>query len=340
VTTTYRPPSDTGDAASTPAGRLGASRLWLGRILLANLVAEVGIIVTGGLVRLTGSGLGCTTAPECTPGHFTPVHHAAKGYHSYIEFGNRTLTGVLVVLAVLAAFAVWVWAPRRALKMAALFVLVGVPVQAVIGAISVLVDLDPVVISLHFLISAAMVAASAYLYFARDEPDVRPRLVVPGILRGAGVATSAVAAVVLVLGTVVTGSGPHSGDETAPSRLGFDLRTVSWLHADVVMLFAGLAIAMWLALRVTDTPDRTRRAWTGVIHVIIVQAVVGYTQYFTGLPIGLVALHMLLAGLLIVALTRAMLTLRVRDLGALDEGTGAPSMEAPAGREAPFDRPI
>ena len=120
------------------------------------------------------------------------------------------------------------------------------------------------------------------------------------------------AGVVLVLGTVVTGSGPHSGDATAPSRYGLDPRTVSWLHADAVMLFAGLAVAMWLGVRLADTSPRARRAWTGVIHVILLQGVVGYVQYFTGLPIWLVVLHMLLAALLVVALTRAMMTLRDR----------------------------
>ncbi len=289
-----------------------ARHRWYAPILLANLVAEVGIIATGGLVRLTGSGLGCPSWPQCTPGHFTPVAHQAQGWHKDIEFGNRTLTGLLVVAAVAAVAAVWRWAPRRALKVASVLVLLGIPVQAVIGGISVLESLAPITISLHFLVSAAMVAAAAYLYLARDETGPPGVAVVPALLARAGVVTTAVGSVVLVLGTVVTGSGPHSGDAAAPSRYGLDPRSVSWLHADAVMLFAGLVVAMWLGVRLAGAPARTRRAWTGVLHVVILQAAVGYTQYFTGLPIGLVVVHMVLAALLVVALTRALLSHRTR----------------------------
>ncbi len=325
MTTTGTPPHDTAPREpATPApgggGRLarwagplrGHLRRWYAAILLVNLVAEVGIIVTGGLVRVTGSGLGCPSWPQCTPGHFTPVAHQAQGYHKYIEFGNRTLTGILVVAAVMAFLAVMTVARRRALVVAASLVLAGVPIQAIIGGISVLTSLAPITISLHFLTSAAMVAASAYLYLARDEAGGPAHPVGPPLLRRVGVLTSVMAVLVLTLGTVVTGSGPHSGDADAPSRYGLDPRSVSWLHADAVMLFAGLAVAMWLGVRLADTTPRARRAWTGVIHVIVLQAVVGYVQYFTGLPTWLVVVHMLLAALLVVALTRAMMTLRHR----------------------------
>ncbi len=320
MTTTGTAPHDTSRDGSepTPPERPSEAHRWYAPVLLANLIAEVGIIVTGGLVRLTGSGLGCPSWPQCTPGHFTPVAHQAQGWHKDIEFGNRTLTGILVVAAVAAVLAVWLWAPRRSLKVASVIVLAGIPVQAVIGGISVLEGLAPITISMHFLASAAMVAAAAYLYLARDETGVPAVPVVPALLGRTGVLTAAVGAVVLALGTVVTGSGPHSGDATTPSRYGFDPRAVSWLHADAVMLFAGLVVAMWVGVRLGGAPPRSRSAWTGVLHVVILQAVVGYTQYFTGLPIGLVIVHMLLAALLVVALTRALLSLRTRDRAPQD----------------------
>ena len=137
------------------------------------------------------SGLGCPTWPECVPGHFTPVPHQAQGWHKDIEFGNRLLTYVIVAAAVAAFVAVRRWAPRRSLKVAAALVLAGVPLQAVIGGISVLTKLNPVTVSLHFLASAAMVGASAYLYAARDEADTEPRRLVPDLLRRVAIITTA-----------------------------------------------------------------------------------------------------------------------------------------------------
>ncbi len=309
MTTTGTAPRSTEPPSTVPPGSV---HRWYGPILLVNLVAQVVIIVTGGLVRLTGSGLGCPTWPQCTPGSYVPVAQQAQGWHKYIEFGNRTLTGVLVVAAVAAVVAVLKWAPRRPLVVAALAVIAGVLVQIVLGGVSVLAGLSPVIVSAHFLVSSAIVAAAAYLYVARDETASAPRTLVPTLLVRVATATATLGGLVIVLGTVVTGSGPHSGDAAHPTRYGFDPRTVSWLHADAVMLFAGLAVAMWLGVRLVDAPERTRRAWTGVLHVILLQGVVGYVQFYLGVPIALVALHMLLAGLLVVVLTRAMLSLRER----------------------------
>ena len=115
---------------------------------------------------------------------------------------------------------------------------------------------------------------------------------------------------VLLLGTVVTGSGPHSGDADEPARFGFDPRTISWLHADAVMLFIGLVVAVWVASRLGDGPAAPGRAWAAVFGVTLAQGVVGYTQYLTGLPWVVVLVHMFLATLLVVALTRAMVRLR------------------------------
>jgi cytochrome c oxidase assembly protein subunit 15 len=294
---------------TTVAATPGAT--WLPRILLANLVVEVLIVVTGGLVRLTGSGLGCPTWPQCVPGSFTPVPHQAEGYHRYIEYGNRTLTSVVSIAALLAVVAVWRWAGRRRdLLVPAFVVLGGVAVQAVLGGITVLTGLSPLTVAAHFLVSMVLVAAAAYLYFRAQEPAGARTLVVHPLAERLGWATCAVGVVVLALGTVVTGSGPHSGDAKEPARFGLDPRTVSWLHADAVMLFVGLVLAVWVAARLTGTGPAPARAWAAVAAVTVAQGVVGYTQYFTGLPWPVVVLHMLLATLLVVALTRAVVRQR------------------------------
>lgn len=281
---------------------------------MANLVVEVLIVVTGGLVRLTGSGLGCPTWPQCVPGSYIPVAHQAQGWHRFVEFGNRTLTSVVSIAAIATVYAVWRWAARRRdLMVPAWVVLGGVVTQAILGGITVRTGLSPITVAAHFLVSMCLVAASAYLVFRSPEPPGPRALVVPVLVERLGWAACAVAAVVLALGTVVTGSGPHSGDANAPARFGFDPRSVSWLHADTVMLFLGLTLAVWLAARLTATTAAPARAWVGVLAVTLLQGVVGYTQYFTGLPWGVVLAHMLLACLLVVALTRGMVRLRVSD---------------------------
>jgi len=278
---------------------------------VANLVVEVLIVVTGGLVRLTGSGLGCPTWPQCVPGSYTPVPHQAEGWHRYIEFGNRTLTSVVSIAAIATVYAVWRWASRRRdLLVPAVGVLVGVGVQAVLGGITVRTGLNPVTVAAHFLVSMCLVTTSSYLVFRAPEAAGQRALVVHPLVERLGWGTSAVAAAVLLLGTVVTGSGPHSGDADEPARFGFDPRTISWLHADAVMLFVGLVVAVWLASRLTSDSPLPGRAWAVVLGVTLAQGVVGYTQYLTGLPWVVVLVHMLLATLLVVALTRAMLSLR------------------------------
>ena len=284
---------------------------WLRRVLLFNLVVEIGIVVTGGLVRLTGSGLGCPTWPECVPGSYVPVPEQAEGFHRYIEFGNRTLTGVVGLAAVAVVYAVWRWgARRRDLLVPGLAVLAGVGVQAVLGGITVRTGLHPATVAAHFLVSMLLVAASAYLVFRQPEPPgPRRRAVHPLVERLAWIACS-VAALVLLLGTVVTGSGPHSGDADEPARFGFDPRTISWLHADAVMLFVGMVVAVWLGARLTGRTTAVGQAWWGVLLLTLAQGVVGYTQYLTDLPEVLVLMHMLLASLLVVALTNGVVRLR------------------------------
>jgi len=295
-------PSDAGPG--TPGSLASAVPGWVRPALMANLIAEIGIVVTGGLVRLTGSGLGCPTWPKCVPGSFTPVAHQAQGFHKYIEFGNRTLTSVLVILAIAALAAAVVYARHTGASRR--FVLLGatplllVVVQAVIGGISVLVGLSPISVATHFLVSMVLVSVSALLWYATG-PAVTPtrRREVRWITAGIAV----LATVVLMLGTVVTGSGPHSGDAEKPTRFGFNPRDVSWLHADAVWLFVGLVVALVLAVRLTGADAVLRRRVMLLLAVTLGQGVIGYVQYFTDLPAVLVMLHMLGASLLVVAVT-------------------------------------
>ncbi len=319
------------DGVSVPSRLPGwiprAPAAWARPILIANLVGEVGIVVTGGVVRLTGSGLGCPTWPECVPGSVTPVRTDASAYHDLIEFGNRTLTGVVGVLALASIWVVLTRFPeRRRLHLLAFGVLGGIIAQGIVGGIAVLTGLNPWIVMAHFLVSMVLVAVStALVHGARHRTAAAGavELVVHPLARRLAQATAGVGALVLVLGTVVTGSGPHSGDADTPARTGFDPRLVSWLHADVVMFFTGLVIATLVAVRFTSTSREAKRAWDVVIGVTLLQGVIGYVQYFTALPIALVALHMLGACLLVVALTRGVLATRA-PAGAEPAAPGEP----------------
>jgi heme a synthase len=193
-------------------------------------------------------------------------------------------------------------------------VLGGVVVQAVLGGITVLAGLHPATVAAHFLVSMLLVAAASYLWFARHESAAPPQPLVPALVVRLAWAAVLVAGVVLVLGTVVTGSGPHSGDADEPARFGFDPRTIAWLHADAVMLFLGLVVAVWAAARLSavDRDPRPARGWLWVLGVSLAQGLVGYVQYVTDVPEALVVAHMLGATLLVVSLTAGVLALRHR----------------------------
>ncbi|WP_370893010.1 heme A synthase [Janibacter sp. GXQ6167] len=305
-----RTPLPTAEPTTTSKDLLITSP-WVGRLLVANLVVQVGIIVTGGLVRLTGSGLGCPTWPQCTPGSYTPTVHQEQGFHKHIEFGNRLLTWVLTAVAIALLVALYKWARQRTdLIRGAWIIVAGIVAQALLGGVTVLTGLNPWTVAFHFLASAALVAVAAWmLWRSQQRPGPRSFLMHPLAERLAqGVAV--VTAVVLVLGTIVTGSGPHSGDATTPARTGFDPRAMSWLHADAVMLLVGLVIAMWVAARMTSRSERATRAWALVVGVVLAQGLIGYVQYFTKLPEVLVLAHMLGAALLVVVVTRAMVLSR------------------------------
>lgn len=294
----------------------GRSARWARGIFIANLVAQCAIIVTGAVVRLTGSGLGCPTWPECVEGSYIPTATQEQGFHKYIEFGNRLLTFALVVLAIAAIVAAVADAStrrRRPLVLLAAIPIVGTVAQAVLGGITVLTGLSPLTVSAHFLVSMGIVAGCVALVArSRDLGDGPPVWTVPRDARLLTWAIVIVTAIVVVLGVIVTGSGPHSGDANAEHRFSFDPRTVAWLHADVVLLFLGLAVGLALLLRAIKAPTQARRAIAIVLVVALAQALVGYVQYWTGLPIVLVALHVVGACALWVAVLWLPFTQRTR----------------------------
>ncbi len=307
--------------SARPVGR------WTRRTFQANLVCQIGIVVTGGAVRLTGSGLGCPTWPECAPGSYAPTVEQAEGFHKYVEFGNRMLTFVLAVVAIAALAAAWRHRPRRRpLVLLAAAVLLGILAQAVLGGITVLTGLNPAIVAAHFLLSMALIAAAALLLHRSAESSDGPAtsLVRPEI-RWLARALVAVSVAVLVLGTVVTGSGPHSGDADTPARFDLDPQAMSWLHADLVIAFLGLTAAMIVALRLVDGPALARsRSWQ-LLAISLAQGLLGYTQYFTGLPEILVGLHMLGACLVWLFTLRLVFALSTRDGGVGDEPASDPA---------------
>lgn len=277
-------------------GRL-ARHLW--PLALANLVANIGIVVTGAAVRLTGSGLGCPTWPRCTDESY--VAHGELGLHGVIEFGNRMLTFALAAVAVLCFLAALGAAHRRATRLS-LVIGLGIPLQAVIGGITVLTDLNPWIVAGHFLLSMAMIMVCVALVDELRSPD---RQAAPPLPRALAWGTLAAGWVVLYLGTVVTGAGPHAGDTESP-RNGLDPATVSHVHAYAVYVLVALTVALLVvALRGGHRWLATVTALVLLIEVL--QGVLGWVQYWLDLPVGLVALHMLGAALLAAGLARTAL---------------------------------
>jgi heme a synthase len=260
------------------------------RLALASLLANIGIVLTGGAVRLTGSGLGCPTWPRCTDDSWTAT--GEMGIHGAVEFGNRTLTFVLGAVAVAGLLAALALRPRRAsLVWLAAGVLVGIAAQGLLGGVTVLTDLNPWVVGAHFLVSIGIIAV-AYTFWQRvDESDGPARPTVPRPLRALVWLVVATAAALLAVGTVVTGSGPHAGDADVP-RNGLDPGIISQVHADLAFLLLGLSVAAVLGLRAVGASWRAVGAAGALVAVIVGQGLVGMVQYFTGLPEVLVWLHL------------------------------------------------
>jgi len=275
-------------------------------IYTALVTFQAGIVVTGGAVRLTGSGLGCPTWPECTPGSYTPVPHQAQGrLHSWIEFGNRLLTFVLILSILAAVIGVLRWRKQypeqKKLLWLALAQLLGVVAQIVLGGITVLTHLNPLTVGAHFLLSIILLAASLSL---RQRMLQTPRISLSSTSTLLVRILLVLTAFVITLGTVVTGSGPHAGDIQA-KRYHLDPRTISWLHADSVIALVALTFALLLVVKVSEDVSHRSLIMRKVglfFFICLAQGLIGYIQYFTGLPEALVAAHLLGADLVWLAI--------------------------------------
>jgi len=282
------------------------------RLALASVVANAAIVVTGGAVRLTASGLGCPEWPRCTATTLTPTAEYAA--HGVIEFGNRLLTFALTAVVVAVLVAVVRARPRRRdlVRLAVVGVL-GIPAQALLGGITVLTGLNPWTVMGHFLLSMLLIGAAVVLHQRTREGDAPARPTVPPLLRRLSYGLLALTAAVLAVGTVVTGSGPHSGDPTA-GRTGLDPGAMSQLHADLVFLLVGATFGLWAALRSTGATAAARAALV-LLVVELAQGLLGFVQYFTDLPVVLVGLH--LAGACLVLVAAVQVVLATRDRGPL-----------------------
>ena len=284
--------------------RLRRQHEWIRGWAWASLVANGVLVVTGGVVRLTGSGLGCPTWPRCTDQSFTP--HGAYSVHSIIEFGNRMLTYVLVAVAIGTFIAAW-QSGRRDLRRIAVVMALGIPAQAIIGGITVLTGLNPWIVSLHLLCSLAIIGAAVLFLQRLDHPA--PALPRRSAAVGLAWATFASAWAVLYVGTVVTGSGPHAGD-AGSKRNGLSPLQMSQLHADLVFLFVGLTVGLLFVCFATGASTAARQAVAWLLVIEVAQGAIGFVQYFTELPIVLVGLHMLGAAIVSAAATWALLKVR------------------------------
>jgi cytochrome c oxidase assembly protein subunit 15 len=266
------------------------------------LFLQAALVVTGGAVRLTGSGLGCPTWPECTPGSYTPVPHQAEPQlNVWIEFGNRLLTFVLVIASIAVIIAV-IKNDRRDLDRLAIGQFLGIFGQGVLGGITVLTDLNPIPVAGHLLLSIILIAGATSLYSRRHAPAVFVKAA--PLTNKISMAHVAISFLVIVLGTIVTGSGPHAGDAQA-KRFDFDIRTVAWLHADVVIFLLGVTFAFYVA---QGTSARSKKAIKIFAVIALAQGGIGYVQYFTGVPEILVGAHLLGATLVWIAAWRVRLS--------------------------------
>lgn len=309
------PPAPQG-ALKRAWNRLADAAVKRGRVLtVANIFTQAGIIVTGGAVRLTGSGLGCSTWPQCEPGSFTPALVPETPFHAYVEFGNRLLTFVLLIVAIGVAIAVK--RTRPDLKWWGYAPLVGVLAQAVVGGITVLTNLNPVAVAPHLLISMVLVWAAVQLALRYRNAPRRQGACNKRELAVFNVLTVAV----VLLGTLTTGAGPHSGDAEATERLALDPALIARIHAASVWMF--LVLLAWIIWRVrkdvsAGERDEVRKAWVVLLIVTLAQGLLGYVQYFTGLPELLVGTHLAGAAALIAAQSAAFYLLRRQRPVAVD----------------------
>jgi heme a synthase len=320
------------------------------RLALAGVIADTVIMSTGAAVRLSASGLGCPDWPQCSAADVVASKNAGQTLlNTWIEFGNRLLNFPLVIIAALIFIAAWRFrldgptAPdtgrRRDLVWLGAAQPLGVVAQAVIGGIVVLTKLNPATVSVHFLVSAAVVAAAVALHMRCAA--IADTSLVPGTtpirrdLRVISGALVAVTCLMLAAGTVVTGTGPLAGDAGVP-RYPLPLEGVTQFHADIGWLLAGLSIALVLVLRLSAAPPRAVRAGWIVLAALGSQGVIGYIQYFTHLPAGLVWIHVTGSVLVWIAVLRLYFT--VRERAPVNTARTGPVVTAPSRQREPLDR--
>ncbi|ANH90967.1 heme A synthase [Streptomyces sp. NPDC057197] len=291
------------------------------RAALAALVMAVVIVVTGGAVRLTGSGLGCPTWPTCTDDSLTTTR--AMGFHGVIEFGNRMLTYVLcaaVGWAIIAARSQKPW--RRGLTRLGWVQFWVVMGNAVLGGIVVLVGLNPYTVAAHFLLSTALIAVATVMWQRTREGDGAPRPLVGKAVQQLVWVLVAASVLLIAVGTVVTGAGPHAGDSAEVERIPLDWETVAKAHAVLAWIVVTLTFALWFVLKAVDAPRGPLNRTRDLFLILLSQGVIGYVQYFTHLPEVLVAAHMLGSCVMWIGVLRVLLSLRERS-GAADGADGA-----------------
>jgi cytochrome c oxidase assembly protein subunit 15 len=314
MTAAPRPPAPHPTAApAAPAVEVPGWRRWrpspitVNRLALFALASNVAIVASGGLVRLTDSGLGCPSWPNCTDGSVVPTRELS--WHKYVEFGNRLFTYVVLIAAVSALVAVLRERPRRPeLRPWAWLVFLAVPAQAVMGGITVLTHLNPWAVAAHFVLSMLLVGAATVLWWRTRPQAAAAAAPVHPLLVRLGRVTWLLTYAVFAAGTVVTGAGPHAGDPTA-DRIAIKPGSVAQLHADLVMLLVGTSFALAVAVTAVGAQRVVRTTTRLLLAALAFQAVVGFVQYFDKLPIGLVELHLFGAAVIAVAATAVVLAL-------------------------------
>ena len=286
-------------------------------LFTALLVLQAGLVVTGGAVRLTGSGLGCPTWPECTDGSIKPVITQAEDQlHAWIEFGNRLIAWLILILALAALVYIVKKLKSRndfkRLRLLAILQILGFLGQVVLGGITVLTKLNPISVSAHFVLTLPLIAGALAL---RHRVLDRPVLELQPMTRTVTKIVTALSFIVLLLGVVVTGTGPHAGDADA-KRYPFDFQAVSILHADSVIALICLAIALYLVVKVSESAEVKKlfgRMILIFLAICLAQGAIGYLQYLTGLPELLVGAHLLGATLVWIHAWRLNLTGRTSE---------------------------
>lgn len=270
------------------------------------LFAQAAIVVTGGAVRLTGSGLGCPTWPECTPGSYTPKpYQVEEQVKVWIEFGNRLLTFVLVLIAISVLISVLA-SGRKDLRGLALGQVLGIVGQGVLGGITVLTGLHPATVAAHFLLSIILIAGATSLRSRRFTPSEQQNSL--PLVKKIAITHTISTFLVITLGTIVTGAGPHAGDATT-QRFPFDLRSVATLHADAVIALFGITFGLFVVHGVLPSTKRRLKIF---FVIALSQGAIGYAQWFTDLPELIVGLHLIGSTLVWISSWRVWLSVTTR----------------------------